>query len=162
MIARMKHCLKKNTKMKRELAYYLTCFSFWLMMPYNPASGQGIINNGAYLVLANGAYVHVDGGASGGFTNQGNGRITVTNTGTIRLEGNWVNNASNIAFTSNNGTVELTGANQTIGGSNTTAFNNLTLLGTGTYGGWRLCLACRRAIGGRTCSRPEWKYPHDH
>lgn len=57
---------------------------------------------------------------------------TISNNGTIDLSGNWIHNAANNCFGTSIGTVILSGPNQTIGGSNTTLFNNLTLDGSGT------------------------------
>lgn len=108
-----------------------------------PAFAQGLLNNGAKIVMMPSAsantYIYIDG-SSGHFTNQDAGLntgqvLTSTSTGRtgiIDVNGNWVNNSAGNVFTSNNGTVELVGAAQSIGGSTTTYFNNLTLLGTGT------------------------------
>jgi|YNPMSStandDraft_1061717.scaffolds.fasta_scaffold07221_3 gliding motility-associated-like protein len=78
-----------------------------------------IINNGTSM------YILTD------VRNENNGSID--NSGTIILNGNWENNnLSNYAFiNSSPGTVRLIGGNQTIGGSNSTKFYNLSLEGTG-------------------------------
>lgn len=88
---------------------------------------QLFINNGTSVTQTTNVTLLVKGG---GLTNQSNG--VFNNSGNIVLTGDWINNATNVVFTSNNGTVELSGANQKIGGSNTTHFNNLTLSGSGT------------------------------
>lgn len=88
---------------------------------------QVFINNGASVTQMTNAVLFIKGG---GLTNQNKGLFN--NSGKIILTGDWLNNAANVAFTSNNGTVELSGANEDIGGSNTTDFNNLTLSGSGT------------------------------
>ncbi len=103
------------------------------------AVGQGVINNGAYIVLSFGPYIYING-ASGNYMNQdasgpSYGRITVNTSGTIDINGNWTNNSAdntNKVFTTNAGTVELIGAAQSINGTATTYFNNLNLLGSGT------------------------------
>jgi len=61
-----------------------------------------------------------------------NAGTTITNSGTVELSGNWTNNAGNNCFGTSAGTVILNGANQDIGGSDETAFNNLVLQGSGT------------------------------
>jgi hypothetical protein len=95
-------------------------------------SSQGLLNNGARVVLTNGANIYING-TTGHLTNQNAGQITNNSAGgTITLLGNWINNAANIAFSNDGATVVMSGANQSIGGSNPTAFYNLTLAGTGT------------------------------
>ena len=63
---------------------------------------------------------------SGDFKNQNGG--TIANAGTMTVSGNWTNNASNSVFSTSNGTVLLDGTSaQTIGGTSSTSFYNLTL-----------------------------------
>ena len=63
---------------------------------------------------------------SGDFKNQSAG--TIDNSGTIRVTGNWTNNASNSVFSTNAGTVQFIGTSlQNIGGTSSTSFYNLTL-----------------------------------
>ena len=57
---------------------------------------------------------------------------SITNNGTIDLNGNWVNNSGNNCFGTSAGTVVMSGAGQAINGVSPTAFNNLTLTGSGT------------------------------
>ncbi len=96
------------------------------------AQAQGIVNNGANIVLNSGVTVYING-ATGHYTNQNSGLIkSNTSGGTIEMLGNWVNNASNVAFQNDGANIKLSGAAQTIGGSNSTSFYNLTLLGSGT------------------------------
>ena len=93
---------------------------------------QGVINNGANIVVSNNANIVIDG-AAGHYTNQSGGLLsTPTANGMVKLQGNWVNNASNVAFSNDGITTELNGASQNIGGTNSTTFYNLTLSGTGT------------------------------
>ncbi|MGL5891867.1 MAG: hypothetical protein ACRC3B_18385, partial [Bacteroidia bacterium] len=95
-------------------------------------SAQGLINNGAQIVLNTGAAVVVDG-ATGNYTSQAGGLITNNTTGgSVYVAGNWVNNAGNVGFSNDGTTVLLNGAAQTIGGSASTSFYNLTLQGTNT------------------------------
>lgn len=100
---------------------------FWSLV----ACGQGLINNGAMIVMTNGANIHVDG-STGHYTNRSNGTI-VNNTsgGVVLVTGDWINNGSNKAFYNDGATVILKGTAQSIGGSAATAFYNLTLSGNG-------------------------------
>lgn len=112
---------------------------------YEVAFGQGFVNNGAYLNLTSGVTVYVDGSA-GHYTNQNNGLInSSTLGGTLAITGNWINNASNVAFFNDGVTTNLLGANQTIDGTNSTAFYNLNLVGTGTKS-----LAISTTVGGQS------------
>ena len=89
---------------------------------------QGLINSDANIVIGNSTYLVISGCALGNYTNTGNGLIE--SDGTIVLEGSWINNASNNAFinTDNQGVVEFRGAaNQQIGGTVRTIFENLTI-----------------------------------
>lgn len=96
------------------------------------ASAQGILNNGAYIVMTGAAQIYVDGGTAGDYTSQANGRITPSATGIISIEGDWNNNAGNTGFTADAGTVQMVDAAQSINGTSSTTFYNLTLLGTNT------------------------------
>ncbi len=80
-------------------------------------------NSGAKLNVASGSYLNVDGT----FENQTNGIIK--NNGTIEVSADWTNNDAGGVFDSDNGGVILDGGAQTISGTNTTKFNNLTLAG---------------------------------
>lgn len=92
---------------------------------------QGLINNGAKLVFSGASQVYIDG-ASGNYTSQSGGNITPSATSSITLLGNWVNNSANVGFTADGGGVVLAGASETIGGTSSTDFYNLTLSGSGT------------------------------
>lgn len=96
--------------------------------------GQCLLNNGAQMTLNNGVHVYLDGGSTAHYTNQNGGLITSTssNAGTITVLGNWINNASNVAFSNDGSTVLMSGANQIIGGTNSSTFDNLILSGSGT------------------------------
>ena len=89
---------------------------------------QGLINNGANIVVNSGAYIYIDGDANGGYTNTGAGNIN--SDGTISLEGDWINNGSTDVYSNidNTGTTVFTGStDQEIGGSHKTNFENLTV-----------------------------------
>ncbi|MBN9292748.1 MAG: T9SS type A sorting domain-containing protein [Flavobacteriia bacterium] len=93
---------------------------------------QGLVNNGSYIVLSNSTNIVIDGTA-GNYTSQNGGLLTAgTGNGTMKLKGNWVNNAANTAFSNDGITTELNGTNQTIGGTNSTTFYNLSFSGSGT------------------------------
>ncbi len=92
---------------------------------------QGIINNGAQITFSGGGQIYVDGGANGNYLSQSGGIVNPSATGIISIEGDWTNNSANTGFGNDNGTVIFTGANQSILGSNSTTFYNLTLQGTG-------------------------------
>lgn len=109
---------------------YFKIFSALLLTGFATGiQAQGLVNNGASLVIKSGTSVIV---ANGGFTNSNSG--VVDNDGTIKVDGDWTNNASNTVLTNTNGTgvVELNGAaTQTVGGTNPTTFENLTVSGAG-------------------------------
>jgi gliding motility-associated-like protein len=89
---------------------------------------QGLINNGASIVVKNDAFLVVSGKA-GNFTNQNNGTVNVNARGYIKIKANWSNLANNSVFVSNSGTVILYGDTQYIGGFYPTGFYNLDLTG---------------------------------
>lgn len=93
---------------------------------------QGLLNNGAFIVMTGAANIYIGGNANGDYTSQANGRITPSATGTVTLEGDWNNNSANTGFTADAGTVIMNGGAQSIAGSNSTTFYNLSLQGTGT------------------------------
>ncbi len=92
---------------------------------------QGIINNGGSIVISGAANIYIDGGTAGGYLSQANGIIVPSASSRIFMEGDWTNNAGNTGFSSDNGAVVMLGANQSINGSSSTTFNDLTLQGTG-------------------------------
>jgi len=91
---------------------------------------QGILNNGARIVFSGAGQIYVAGGTAGDYLSQAGGRIDPSATGIVTIEGDWTNNAGNTGFFTDNGTVVLNGNLQTINGSASTTFNNLTLAGT--------------------------------
>jgi hypothetical protein len=108
-----------------------TYFAFVLVFLCTAAFPQGIVNNGGSIVFSGAAHVYIDGGASGGYLSQNNGLIRHSATSDMSLEGDWTNNAGNTGFSSDNGTTILLGANESIKGSSSTTFYNLTLQGSG-------------------------------
>lgn len=93
------------------------------------SNAQVFMNNaGAKMNIASGSYLNVDGT----FENQSNADVVnadIENNGTIEVSEGWTNNDAQGVFSSNAGIVRLDGGAQTIGGTNTTFFNNLTLAG---------------------------------
>lgn len=82
--------------------------------------------------MTNTSNIYIDG-VTGNYTNQSGGLISNSTTGgAITLLGNWTNNAANVAFNNDGTTVNFSGANQTIGGTNSSTFFNVNLLGSGT------------------------------
>ncbi len=89
------------------------------------ANAQLLTNNNVSITIKSATQITVQG------TIQNQNLTTIDNSGTIDLSGNWINNTTNNNFGISAGTVILNGANQTIGGSGSTLFHNLTLSGTG-------------------------------
>ncbi len=96
-------------------------------------SAQGILNNGAHIVM-NGAAsnIYIDS-AAGNYKSQAGGLIDPLVFGpTVTLLGNWINNSANVGFSFDGSNVNFSGAAQTIGGTNFTHFYNVNLLGSNT------------------------------
>lgn len=124
---------------------YIILTITWIYCAKN-AYSQGLINNGAKIQLTSGVTVYVNG-STGHFTNQSGGFINnITTGGTIALAGNWYNNTGNTVFNNDGATTTLLGAAQTIGGTNSTAFYNLNLLGTNT----KSLVVATNTVGGQT------------
>ncbi len=101
-----------------------------ILITPNLLLSQGVINNGAKIVLTSGSTIYIDNG--GGYENQGSGEIN--NEGTIKLTGDWANNGSTNVFSNINSTgdVQFIGSSlQEIGGSALTDFENLTVNNSG-------------------------------
>lgn len=94
-------------------------------------SAQGLLNNGARIVMSGASHIVVNG-ATGNYLSQAGGLITPSATCNIWVAGNWTNNAGNTGFNADAGTVNLNGANQNIAGMASTTFFNLNLLGSGS------------------------------
>lgn len=91
--------------------------------------GQGITNNGGHIVATTGSNIYING-TSGNYTSQSNGIISNDSGITITIQGNWLNNSSNSGFSGSGATIVLAGDVQTIGGTNSSSFYNLTCSGT--------------------------------
>jgi len=89
------------------------------------AASAQLVTNNADITVSAAAQVTVNGGVM----NQAS--ATIANNGTIYVSGDWTNDAGNNCFGTSTGTVILNGGNQAVGGTSVTAFNNLTLQGTG-------------------------------
>ena len=92
---------------------------------------QGIVNNGAKIVITTGSKIYING-STGNYTSLSNGIITNDTGSTITLVGSWVNNSSNTGFSGTGSTVVLVGSSQQIGGTNATTFYNLIGSGIGS------------------------------
>jgi hypothetical protein len=110
---------------KKNLQKFITIIFLVQLMTADSVLAQLMTNNNIGITIA-GASLTVKGDV---LNNNG---TTIDNTGTIDLSGNWIHNAANNCFLTSAGTVIMNGANQTIGGTSSTVFNNLTLLGSGT------------------------------
>src|ERR1043166_9111371 len=92
---------------------------------------QGIKNNGARIVFSGPAQIYINGvGSQGNYLSQNGGSIDPSAAGIITMLGDWTNNSANTGFNSDNGTVVMAGNAQSINGTNSTTFYNLTLAGT--------------------------------
>ena len=92
----------------------------------NDLFAQLMTNDNVAITIGSGVQLTVLGDV------QNQNGATINNSGTISLTGNWIHNAVNNCFGTSAGTVLFNGSNQTIGGSNSTLFNNLTFQGSGT------------------------------
>ncbi len=92
---------------------------------------QGLINNGAQIVFSGASQMYIDNITNGNYLSQSGGLITPSATSTITVLKNWTNNSTNNAFTTDAGGVVLAGNAQAIGGTNASAFYNLSLTGNG-------------------------------
>ena len=92
---------------------------------------QGFVHAGANIVMTDGAFIVIDG-ATGNYEATGNATIAMQPNSRIKVFGNWTNKGNTTIFTSNDGKIEFTGGNQSIGGSKITHFPDLALVGTGT------------------------------
>ena len=107
-------------------------FYFISILIFSNCFSQGIVNNNARIVFSGSAQIYIDGDSNADYTSQNGGTITPSSTSIVLLEGDWNNNSSNTGFSADAGTVQLVGTTQSIGGSNSTTFYNLSLLGNGT------------------------------
>jgi hypothetical protein len=90
-----------------------------------PISAQNVNVDNSKINIGIGAFVTTDGNV----TIQNSGAID--NSGTVKMKGDWTDNASGL-INASPGTVELNGStNQNVGGSSVTSFNNLTMSNVG-------------------------------
>lgn len=117
----------ENTIRKRFSASFKFIFIAMLLICHvQTCFCQLLTNDNITLTITSGTQLTIQGDV------QNQNGATIANAGTIDLSGNWIHNAANNCFGTSIGTVILNGANQTIGGTSSTTFNNLTLLGTGS------------------------------
>lgn len=109
--------------------HIVICLTFFQALS---AFSQGVYNNGAHIVFSGAVSIYIDNNSNGNYLSQTNGIIDPSATGTLILKGNWTNNAGNTGFSSDNGLTVFNGANQSISGSSSTTFFNLSLDGSGT------------------------------
>jgi type IX secretion system substrate protein len=105
------------------------CKIFILIIVFNSqwsmVCGQLLTNSNSFITISTGTQLTVKGDILN------NAGTTIDNNGIIDISGNWTHNAANNCFGTSGGTVIFNGANQNIGGTNATAFNNLQLAGAG-------------------------------
>jgi len=120
----------KIGELKFLAALPLLCCNIFVFVALNNVNAQALVTcDGLALTLQSGLIATVQGA----FTNQTRGTDlgTIDNAGTITLTENWTNNSNNTVFSTNTGLVQFTGTKaQTIGGSNSTGFYNLTINNT--------------------------------
>lgn len=100
-----------------------------LVMAVSQIANAALVNKGAHIVVSAGANLNLTGNSTTGqFINASSGanQGAVTLKGTMKVPGNWTNNASsgNVFATTSDGTVSLNGASQTISGAS--SFPNLS------------------------------------
>lgn len=116
--------------MKRIIKNRLITASLLLLAGAGNAWAQNeFYNNGSAVSVQAGGLITVQGAVVN--TNAGANIGLISNDGLITFTGNWTNNSTSGALAPTTGTVNMLGANQAIGGSQPTRFNNLNLLGTG-------------------------------
>jgi hypothetical protein len=120
------HLQLRTYKSKMSYLKFLLTFLIFLVKA-NFGVAQLFSTNNVNIAVTNGTQLTVQGDF------QNDNGATITNNGIIDLSGNWIHNAANNCFGLgvSTGTVILNGANQFIGGLNSTTFNNLTLIGSG-------------------------------
>ncbi len=102
-----------------------------LLLVTSNIGAQGLLNNSAEFVINNTVNVVLN---NSNYTSQAGGIIRSTGAGggTLHVDGNWVNNSANSAFFNDGVIVDMNGGNQSIGGTNSSVFDDLKLSGTGT------------------------------
>jgi hypothetical protein len=92
---------------------------------YQAKTALQTLTNG--LSISGGTFTGAAGNVTTGDVTLNSGTLTAPS-GSLGVGGNWTNNGA--TFTAGSGSVSFSGASQTIGGSASTTFNNLTLGGT--------------------------------
>lgn len=110
---------KKKFKTRLNLTYILISM-LMVILVFNESPAQLLTNNN--VLISNSIQITVKG------TVQNNFGTVISNSGTIDLTGNWVNNSGNNGFGISQGTVIMNGVNQSIQGTDQTVFNNLSLI----------------------------------
>lgn len=113
---------------------YVFVLVAYTLVVFNTQSQVILTNDGLALTLEAGLTATI----KGSYVNQTNGADlgTIDNAGVISLTHDWTNNSANTVFSTNTGLTSFVGTlnAQTIGGSNSTSFYNLTLNNTfGTF-----------------------------
>ncbi len=112
----------------KYLFFLLVIFNAHLVYGQMEVTIDGSGGNNVVISVPSGTFF-----SAGGNVTFQNGTAGFANDGTVEVGGNWnLNTATGGLITANTGTVVLNGtaATQTIGGTNSTTFNNLTLGGT--------------------------------
>ena len=101
-----------------------------------------LVNGGAKINISSGTFVSTEDYVNSTVSGTDG---AVTNSGAIKLTGNWTNNAANGVFTTNDGYVGFYGSSpQTIGGTSETKFNNVYM----DFGSANKILGVNTTIGG--------------
>lgn len=120
-----KHNLRYSTMAGR--AVFVTILAVFQI---TALSAQGWVQNGAQVVVNQGAYVVLKGNNCN-FLAQRNSKFTFKGVGYLLVAGNFTNNTSSPLFTTNWGEVTLNGTTQqSIGGNGITAFPSLYIKST--------------------------------
>ncbi|MCB9234635.1 MAG: HYR domain-containing protein [Bacteroidia bacterium] len=113
-----------RARLSKSAGLLAICLSILFLSPFGATFAQEVNVDNAVINIPGGTFFNTDGGVvidnSGGMDNGG----------TVDIKGNWINNANGL-INGSSGTVVLSGGNETIGGSTSTTFNNLTLQGSG-------------------------------
>lgn len=112
--------------MKLTLFKHICLLGIAVVLPV-ASMAQGWVQNGAQVVVNQGAYVVING-TKGNLFAQGTSKFIIKGDAYLHIAGNVTNNSIGAFFTTNNGEVVLNGTTQQIiGGSSITAFPSLHL-----------------------------------
>jgi hypothetical protein len=122
-----------------------TCQSLTITVN-STTGGIGVANNDAVIYISSGTTFYISGTGGNYWNYSGcSNNASINNAGTLKLDGNWSNSASNNVFIADAGTTILNGGAQSIGGTTQTDFFNLTLSGTA---GSTKTMAVNTQVGG--------------